>query len=443
MTKHLNILFMLGMIGVLNCKPLKDKPISERPPNIILIMADDMGFECLSSNGSTGYSTPVLDELGARGIRFTKTISQPLCTPSRVKIMTGKYNFRNYEAFSYLNPDQRTFGHVMKEAGYATCVVGKWQLNGLKVNKPNPEDSQRPQQFGFDEYSLWQLTKTRDLGERFANPLIEQNGETLPRDEDAYGPDIVSNYALDFIDRNKDNPFFIYYPMLLVHNPFVPTPDSEEWTNKDLRTKAEPRYFKDMVEYTDKIVGNFVKKLEELGIRENTLLIFTGDNGTNVHLVSQTKSGPIRGAKGNTIDHGTHVPMVASWPGKIKSGTTYNDLIEFSDFYATFADIAGKTEVSDGQSFLPLLEGKAHKSREEVFVHYDPMWGKNVNKYRNQFARTVKYKLYQDGRFFDLDKDVMEEHPISDDDLTEEMIKIKERLKEKISEAPTWSSANP
>ena len=147
-------------------------------PNVILIMADDMGYECLGSNGSTSYATPKIDALGEEGIRFTHCISQPLCTPSRVKIMTGLYNYRNYEYFDYLNPSQRTFGNIMHEAGYATCIAGKWQLNGIsyKDEVPNWNDSLRPHHFGFDEYCLWQLTKPRSEGERYAHPTIQQNG---------------------------------------------------------------------------------------------------------------------------------------------------------------------------------------------------------------------------------------------------------------------------
>ena len=175
-------------------------------PNVILIMADDIGFECLSINGSTSYKTPVLDSLARNGINFTKAISQPLCTPSRVKIMTGKFNFKNYDYFTYLNPKEKTFGNLFKENGYKTAVVGKWQLNGLKFELEGHDDNTRPHHFGFDEYSLWQLTKNKSFGERFANPLIEQNGKILPRDENAYGPDVVSDYAVDFIKRNKKQP---------------------------------------------------------------------------------------------------------------------------------------------------------------------------------------------------------------------------------------------
>lgn len=407
-------------------------------PNVILIMADDMGFECLSANGSQSYSTPNLDRLANRGIRFTKAISQPLCTPSRVKIMTGKYNFRNYDYFTHLNPKEKTFGNVMKEAGYATCIVGKWQLNGLAQGLPGCTDNARPHHFGFQEYCLWQLTKHRKEGERFANPLIEQNGVVLPRNKDAYGPDVVSDYAISFIKRQKDNPFFLYYPMILVHDPFVPTPDSKEWVDASKRYKKNPAHFKDMVAYTDKIIGKIVDELEAQGIAENTLLIFTGDNGTHYSISTETNTGTLVGAKGNTIDAGTHVPMLAYWPAKIKKGQVYDGLIEFSDFYPTLAEMVGATESVDGKSFYNLLVGKKHSDRTDVFVHYDPQWGKRVNKFRNQFARTERYKLYQNGKFYDLVNDKLEERPIVDEELTSAMKKVKKKLAAEISKAPKW-----
>ena len=136
---------------------------SEEKPNIILIMADDMGYECLSAYGSTSYKTPRLDEMAASGVRFENCVSQPLCTPSRVKIMTGKYNYRNYEYFGYLGTDEYTFGNLMQDAGYATCIAGKWQLNGLAYQDEISDwnDSSKPNKLGFDEYCLWQLTQPR------------------------------------------------------------------------------------------------------------------------------------------------------------------------------------------------------------------------------------------------------------------------------------------
>jgi len=417
----------------------KENTVKERP-NIILIMADDMGYECLSTYGSTSYKTPVLDAMASQGVKFNNCVSQPLCTPSRVKIMTGQYNYRNYDYFGHLNSDEYTFGNLMKDAGYATCIAGKWQLNGLayKDEITDWNDSTKPNKLGFDEYCLWQLTQTSKKGGRFANPLIEQNGKLLERNKDAYGPDIFSNYILDFIERKKDQPFFIYYPMVLVHDPFVPTPDSEDWNKKELRSKNNTRYFKDMVSYTDKIVGKITQKLKDLNIDENTIVIFTGDNGTHPTIYSQTKLREIRGAKGNTTDGGTHVPLIVSWPKKIKKGLVYNELIEFSDFFATFKEIAGKDVKSDGNSFYSLLANENHKARNTAFVHYDPRWGKRVNKYRNQFARTLDYKLYQDGRFYNIKKDVLEKSPLNKDSISEKEQKIRRELNKELQQHPNF-----
>ncbi len=436
----MNLLFrhlLICLPILICCQCASQSPKPSDMPNVILIMADDMGYECLGVNGSTEYETPVLDELAAEGMHFTKCISQPLCTPSRVKIMTGQHNYRNYEYFTYLNPNQQTFGQLMQSAGYSTCIVGKWQLSGLKYELPGYQDSLRPHQLGFDEYCLWQLNHLKPKGERFADPLLQQNGKTLPRDPDAYGPDIVSSHALDFIERNQTKPFFVYYPMLLTHDPFVVTPDSEDWEDTTIRYQQDTALFADMVQYTDKIVGRFVQKLKELHLLDNTLLIFTADNGTHPRIYSSTENGIVRGAKGNTVDHGTHVPLVMSWPDKIQSGKTHDGLVGFADFYATLAHLVGKDDARhDGQSLLPLLQGQQYDERESLLVHYDPRWSDRVNQYRGQFARTKRYKLYQDGRFFDLDQDVMEINPIQNP--SQEQKQIKSQLQKRIAEAPAW-----
>jgi len=424
------------LAGLASCQPGHQ----DEKPNVVLIMADDMGYECLSVNGSLSYRTPVLDSLANQGIRFTECISQPLCTPSRVKIMTGMYNYRNYEYFGYLNDNQYTFGQLMKEAGYATCIAGKWQLNGLAYTKriPDWQDSMRPGRFGFDEYCLWQLTKNARLGGRYADPLIQQNGRVLNLPPGSYGPDIFSRFVLDFVDRHRDEPFFVYYPMVLVHNPFVPTPDSPEWADPAKRHKRSTLNFRDMVEYADRIVGQITAKLKELELDQRTLLIFTGDNGTNVHIRTQMTDRWIRGGKGNTIDAGTHVPLIAYWPEKIRSGSDFNKLIEFSDFLPTLAELTGQTVQCDGHSFYPLLVGKKFRPRETVFVHYDPRWGAGVNKYRNRFTRTVTYKLYQDGRFFYLPTDFLEQEPLDTGALTTAERKIRIKLQKEIDKAPPW-----
>lgn len=180
-----------------------------RPPNIVLILADDMGYECLGAYGGTSYKTPHLDKLAAGGMRFDYCFSQPLCTPSRVELMTGLYNQRNYVRFAYLDPKAVTFAHLLKKAGYATGIAGKWQLeNGFGG----------PKQFGFDEHFLWQLTTRRS---RYPNPVLEKDGKVIEYTNGEYGPDVVNDYVCDFIERHKDRPFLAYYPMMLTHGPFV------------------------------------------------------------------------------------------------------------------------------------------------------------------------------------------------------------------------------
>ena len=410
-----------------------------RNPNVILIMADDIGYEGLGINGSLSYNTPNLDALASNGVNFTNAIANPLCTPSRVKIMTGKYNYKNYDYFTHLNSSEKTFGNLFKENGYETAIVGKWQLNGLKISEIDQrikEDNTRPYKFGFDEYCLWQLTKTKDFGERFANPLIEQNGKFLDRNKDLYGPDIVSDYAIDFIQRNKEKPFFLYYPMLLAHNPFVPTPDSKEWSNPNLRYKTNNLFFKDMVEYMDKIVGKIIHELKAQGLEDNTLLIFLGDNGTNRTLVTKTVNGDVKGAKGNTITHGVHVPMIASWPTKIKKPIIYDGVVDLTDFYATFSDILNVSNDSDGKSLTHIFYGNKKNIRETVTIYYDPKWSIYVDRYRNIFSQDKRYKLYKNGEFFDMENDILEENPLKEKDLDVNEKLIKEKLSKEVSKFP-------
>jgi arylsulfatase A len=395
-------------------------------------MADDMGYECLGINGSTEYETPNLDRLAENGLRFDHCYSQPLCTPSRVKIMTGKFNFRNYEDFGYLNPAEITFGNLMKEAGYATCIAGKWQLNGLNRNNPGNQDVNRPYHFGFDEYCLWQLHHTRREGERFANALITQNGEDLPRDPDIYGPQVFTDYICDFIERNADTAFFVYYPMVLVHEPFVPTPDSPEWADPGRRYEKDTTYFSDMMAYTDKIVGQIENKLKEKGVLENTILIFTADNGTHQTVMSSTTYGEIQGAKGLSINTGNHVPMVLSWPEKVKSGRVVDAQISFNDFLPTLCDAAGINQEmykTDGKSFLPLITGETSQVQDEIFIHYSPRWGRFTH---SRWVMNDTYKLYRNGEFYNTVRDSLEKNPLNK--LSEQEEKIKQQFQRILDE---------
>ncbi len=381
---------------------------ASKKPNIVLIMADDLGYECLGCYGSQSYRTPVLDELARTGMKFEHCYSQPLCTPSRVKIMTGQYNFRNYVNFGVLEPSQKTFGHLLRGSGYATCVVGKWQLYGSVDQSAEVRGTgSLPAQAGFDEHCLWQIIKR---GPRYKDPLMIRNGKPVEDVQGRYGPDISCDYALEFIDRHQAGPFFLYFPMALVHDPFVPTPDSEDWSQK--KHKSNTKYFADMVAYTDKIVGRIVDKLKALGLREKTLFIFTGDNGTHKSIRSKMPDGVIQGDKGQTTDGGTHVPLIANQPGVVPAGKVCGDLVDFSDFVPTFAEAAGTNIPAnmkvDGQSFMPQLRGEKGSPREWIFCHYDPRWG---NRPKRRFVRDKRWKLYASGDLYDIRADVLEKNP--------------------------------
>ncbi|WP_236977408.1 sulfatase-like hydrolase/transferase [Membranihabitans maritimus] len=436
--KHIHTFYLISFLQFL----LNPIFLGAQKPNVVLIMADDLGYECLSSNGSLSYHTPVLDSLASNGIRFTHCISQPMCTPSRVKIMTGLYNYQNYDYWGHLGRNEYTFAQMMKKAGYRTCIAGKWQLNGVhtKDQVSDWNDNTVPYQFGFDEYCLWQLRHRKYDGDRYSEPFIEENGRYLEVTKDHYGPDIFSDYILDFIDKNRDQPFMVYYPMVLVHSPFVPTPESEAWTDKSRRYENDTAYFRDMVSYMDKMVGKIVHQLAKLGLDENTLVLFTGDNGTHQSIHTLTKTGKVQGGKSTTKDAGTRVPLIAYWPDQIKTGSTYEGLIEFSDFFPTLADLAGERIQTNGTSFHPLLTGqKNFQGRQTAFVHYDrnPL-SKTADSKRARFVRTLDYKLYHDGRFYDLRNDVLEKNPLSDESLKAEARDVKIFLEKEMRKHPKW-----
>jgi arylsulfatase A len=336
--------------------------------------------------------------------------------------MTGKYNYRNYEYFGYLNPNQKTFGNLLKEAGYETAIVGKWQLNGVSDNMPGNQDLNRPHHFGFDEYCLWQIHRQ---GERYANPLIYQNGKKLDNLDDSYGPDVFNKFITDFIERKRDKPFFVYYPMVLPHSPFVATPDSPEWEDRANRSKQDNAFFKDMVEYLDKGVGKIIDKLKETGEWENTLVIFVADNGTNKRIVSKTNSGDVAGGKGSTINTGNHVPFITVWPSIIRSGGIYDGIISFADFLPTLADVAGADTSGlnpDGKSFFSVLKGKDEIVQSEIFIHYTPRFGKAEH---NRWVTDGKYKLYKDSRFYNTENDLSEKNKLTNLNPNEKKIKTK------------------
>jgi arylsulfatase A len=390
-------------------------------PNIILIMADDLGYETITANGGTSYQTPNIDKMATEGMRFEHCYAQPLCTPSRVKLMTGMSNIRNYVRFGLLDTSQTTFGHIFQKAGYETCVIGKWQLG---------KDSLSPAKAGFDEHCLWQVTKGRvdstGRDTRFSQPVLEVNGIVKEFDgEIDFGPKIVSDYGMDFIERSvsTDKPFLLYYPMILTHCPFSVTPDSKDWLTNDSSTmtyKGQPEYFGDMMAYTDKIIGKINLKLDELGISDNTIILFTGDNGTDTPIVSEMNGMKIAGAKGQSTDAGTRVPLIVKWPGKIQAGDVNNNLVDLSDFLPTICQasniIVPDSLDLDGTSFYEQLINENPKPRDWIYNWYSRSGKAEEAKV---FARTQQYKLYDSGEYFDITNDHLEQNPLLKKDLTE------------------------
>lgn len=377
---------------------------TENPrPNIVLIMVDDFGFECVTANGGQSYRTPNIDQLAATGVRFENCHVQPLCTPTRVQLMTGRYNIRNYLEFGTLIRSATTFGHLLREAGYATAVCGKWQLG-------REQDS--PQHFGFEESCLWQQTRRPP---RYANPGLEYNGVEKDFNSGEYGPELVNNFALDFITQHREQPFFLYYPMILTHDPFQPTPDSSDWDPKtsDERSLNDVKHFADMTAFTDKMVGRVVSKLDELQLRENTLLIFLGDNGTLRTVTSRFNGTDFQGGKGRTTHRGTHVPCIANWPAVMQQGCVSGDLISSTDFLPTLCEAAhiAVPEDADGVSFLPQLRGDPGTPREWLYTWYSPRQRADMTVAECAFNH--QFKLYRTGEFFDLAADPDEKKPLA------------------------------
>lgn len=368
--------------------------------NVILIMADDSAADNYGCYGSTYFKTPRLDALAAKGAKFTQCYAGPVCTTSRVKIMTGRDGIRNYSMFGSLDQGEITFGTMLKKAGYATAVAGKWQLHG------GPKGSLAPD-CGFDSFCLWNYPGT--TRSRFWQPSIMQNGKLLETTKEDYGPDLFTKFIIDFIGKNKESPFFVYYPMVLVHSPFVATPDSKSLDGVGPKERAL-RYFRDMTAYADKCVGRIVDALEEQGLREETVVIYTTDNGTGRSLTYPFRKEMRKGEKAWATDGGTHAPLIVSCPGTVPAGIISSDLVEFSDVLPTLADLTDAPlpkATLDGRSFWPQCQGKKGDPRQWIFQYYYPKFGpaaephgQGLNGREIAWAQNQEFKLYRDGSFY-------------------------------------------
>jgi arylsulfatase A len=420
------------------------KPAGKSQPNVIVILADDLGYECIGSNGGKSYRTPNVDRLAREGVRFEHCYAQPNCTPTRTQLMTGLSNVRNYVSFGELEKSQTTFGHIFSQAGYATCIAGKWQLGS--------KDPGLPKHFGFDAHCLW---AHMGRGERYANPSLNVNGE-FKTFEGKYGPDICQEFVLDFIRRTRSKPFFVYYPMLLTHGGYEATPDSVDWGKPTARSRElGQQHFADMVAYMDKQIGALTRELEALGLISNTLILFTGDNGTGRGAVSEIEGGgEMAGEKGSTTRNGMHVPLIASWPGRIAAGKVCPDLVDMTDFLPTLCDATGVRApeglMFDGRSFLPQMCGQKGDPREWIYSYWVPLRSNQTahvgTRGAIEQAFDHRFKLYSTGEFFNLLTDPDEQSPQRITELQGEASLAARRLQtalEKFKDARPASLAAP
>lgn len=405
----LRLIGLLGATFILSANVLvAETQPDQRPPNQIIILMDDISLDWIQAYGGAA-PTPHFNQFAREGTRFAITWCMPLCTPTRVQLLTGQYPFRtgwirHYDAPRWggagLSPDKfLTIAQLMRGAGYATAVAGKWQVNDLRL------DPQVMSKHGFDEYSLWTGVESNNpvSEKRYWGAYIEQNG--LRRAYDGqFGPDVTQNFVLDFIARHKDEPFFIYYPMIPTHAPNEPTP-----LNRDDPPEGEDALFAGMVTYADKQVGELLRALDDLGLRENTIVYLAGDNGSSTGGVRHGRQMPV--GKGKLSDLGVHVPLIIRAPGVTQPGAVCTALTDFTDILPTILDFAGlplpAERTLDGHSLVPLLRGDdaPDNQRQWIYSQYGA----------NRIIRDQRYLYTSDGRLYDLDTDPLQKQDIADD----------------------------
>ena len=363
-------------------------------PNIIFILADDLGIGDVSCYGSDNNKTPIIDKLEKGGMQFNNAYTAPLCGPSRSRILTGRYAFRtgavNQDRVALIKPeDEVMIPTVLKSAGYTSAMVGKWSQMGLT-----------PKDFGFDDYITFQGSGVFWSKEKKKAATYTENGEEKTLNENVYMPDLMHDHLVKFLDDNKKKPFFLYYSMVHVHALIQRTPDSKP--GSDL--------YADNTAYMDKLVGKLLATLDDLKLRENTLIVFMGDNGTaSIYADRGTIGGKkLSGKKGSMLECGSLVPTIASWPAVIKAGQVNTDLIDSSDLLPTFAAVTGAPlptkNVLDGRSFLPQLQGKKGNPKEYIYMELGNKW----------YVRSAKWKLNRQGELFDMSNAPFEEKLVAD-----------------------------
>jgi len=427
-------------------------------PNIVLILADDLGWTGVGSYGSPLYRTPNIDRLAADVMKFRQAYSAAsLCSPTRASILTGKYPARLHltdyipgEPFPFakmLPPDwtkrlpacEITISERLRAAGYATASIGKWHLGA--------EDA-RPEQYGFD-YSVAGIGRGSPASyfSPYRNPYLEDG----PKGE--FLSDRLTDEALKWIEANRNKPFFLYLPHFAVHTPIQAKPDVTTKYQKVLEASPNPLHtnpaYAALTESVDDSVGRILRKLDELKLTDRTLVVFTSDNGG---LIRVTSNSPLRSGKASTYEGGVRVPLIVRWPGTVRPGVCETPVIS-PDFYPTFLEIAGGQEdpkhVCDGKSLVTLLRQGGSLPARDLYWHY-PHYNNGNSTHTAPFTavREGDLKLLQfheDGRFelYDLRQDLGETKNLADsrpEDRARLAAKIEQWRKDVGAQMP---SANP
>lgn len=418
------------------------------PPNIVLIYVDDLGYGDLACYGSEKNDTPHIDRLAAGGMRFTDYYSaSPVCTPSRAALLTGCYPGRvGFDTFGPekkawvlfpggaegLHPDERLLPELLKERGYATSHVGKWHLGDQPEHLPT--------RHGFDSYYGVPYSNDMAIMPRRPDspPMPLLRDEVVVQEQPAQAP-LIERYtgeAVTFIQANRDRPFFLYLAHLHVHLP--------HYVMEPFASSSRNGRYGAAVAAVDWSTGVVMAELERLGLAENTLVIFTSDNGSRVDQHGGS-NGPLRGTKGQTWEGGMRVPCIVRWPDRVPPGSVCGETVTALDFYPTLASLAGHDPatlpVHDGLDVLPLWEGRdGARSPHEHFFYYKraDLQAVRSGKWKLRHAFDAGPKSDPDRlELYDLDADAGETQDLADrhPDVVERLTGAMNAMREKLGDA--------
>jgi len=406
---------------------------TKRPPNVLLIMIDDLGWTDLHCQGNDRLETPNIDRLATQGMRFTDAYSAaPVCSPTRGAIMTGQSParlaitnhipdrkgfepdnaiLRSAATVNYLDLDYVTIAERLKEAGYANAFIGKWHLSGTRNEMKTTEPTRRPERQGFDlNIGGCCYGGPSSYFAPYRNPTIQD------KQEGEYLTERLADETIDYMREHRDQPFFVALWNYTVHWPMEAPKDLID--KYKTRPGLKDHRYAAMIEAMDIHIGRVLATLDELKLADNTLVIFTSDNGA---LGSVTDLRPLRACKGYLYEGGIRVPLIVRWPGVVKPGTTCATPVISTDFYPTILEIAGlklnPKQPMDGESIVPLFRQTGSLQRKAIYFHY-PNYAFHRSNRLGGAIREGDYKLieyYDDGsvELYNLAKDISEQQDLS------------------------------